>query len=107
MLSTQLEECDELSLVDWSDRVNCFDFHHHGIFHKNVEPESKIDPLAVVVHWTRQLCRGVKAALVQFIHQTHLVNVFEQSGLQGRMDFHGSIYDSAADFVECIPLSPP
>jgi hypothetical protein len=39
-----------LSLVNWRDGIDGLDFYHHGIFHKNVDPEAEIDSLTIVIH---------------------------------------------------------
>jgi hypothetical protein len=50
MLVTELEVGEELSLVDGRNKVHGFDFNDYATFHENVQPESKVEPYAVVDH---------------------------------------------------------
>ena len=96
----QLEISNQLCQMNGVNRIYCLDFDDHRILHENVNSESEIDPLAVIVHRKGRLRGSSKATLSQLTHQADLVDALQQSRSQSRMDFHRGIDNGAADLVK-------
>ena len=68
---------NKLCQVNRRNSVHRLDFDHHSILHKNVQPETQINPLAVVVHRKRKLRGSPKSTLSQFVDQASLINALQ------------------------------
>ncbi len=77
VFSAQLEISNELRQMNRSNCVHCFYFDNDGVLYENVNSESKINPLAVVVHRQGKLGSSSKAALPQFMHQASLIDALQ------------------------------
>jgi hypothetical protein len=88
--------------MNWSDRIHGLDFGDYGIFHKNVQPESKIDPLPVIVHGQGKLRSRPKAALPQFMGEANFVYALQQSWSKRCMNLHRRINHRATDLIKVL-----
>lgn len=84
--------------MDRIDRFDVFNLDNYEILDQQTQVP-KIDLCAVVNNRQSNLSMKVETCFAQFMGEACFVSTLQQSGTQGRMDFHCSPNDQACDVV--------
>lgn len=79
---------------------SAFELDDDGIVDKEIDTVGGDEFDAVVFDVHRDFTLDVKAAFFQFVDEAYLIDVFEESGAEGGVDFEGGIDNLTADVVE-------